>query len=67
MDYSNQIVRGDMEDLAGRDLPYEQLKGSSVLITGASGMLATYLVYFFMYLNETRDYGIQVTALANTE
>lgn len=67
MDYSNQIVRGDMEDLAGRDLPYEQLKGSSVLITGASGMLATYLVYFFMYLNETRDYGIQVTALVRNE
>ena len=48
MDYQNQIVREDMCELAKEHLPFEKLKGSSVLVTGASGMLATYMVYFFM-------------------
>ena len=30
-------------------------------------MLATYMVYFFMYLNETRKYDINVTALVRNE
>ena len=30
-------------------------------------MLATYIVYFFMYLNETRKYDINVTALVRNE
>lgn len=47
MDYQNQIVREDMCELAKEHLPFEKLKGSSVLVTGASGMLATYIVYFF--------------------
>lgn len=67
MNYSNLIIRQDMEELAGKNLPYEKLKGSSVLITGASGMLAAYIVHFLMYLNETRNYGIHVTALVRNE
>ena len=67
MDYQNQIVREDMCELAKEHLPFEKLKGSSVLVTGASGMLATYMVYFFMYLNETRKYDINVTALVRNE
>ena len=67
MDYQNQIVREDMCELAKEHLPFEKLKGSSVLVTGASGMLATYIVYFFMYLNETRKYDINVTALVRNE
>jgi len=49
MDYQNQIVREDMCELAKEHLPFEKLKGSSVLVTGASGMLATYIVYFFIF------------------
>ena len=67
MDYYDQIVREDMEDIASRECPYEKLKGCSILITGASGMLAAYLVYFFMYLNEKKDYNIQIMALVRNE
>ena len=67
MNYKNEIIRKDMRELSLRKLPYEELRGSSILITGASGMLASYLVYFFMYLNETRNCGIKITALVRNE
>lgn len=67
MNYGNQIIRDDMRELAKRELPFEELDGKNILVTGASGMLAAYMVYFFMYLNETRNYGIKVTALVRNE
>lgn len=67
MDCSNQIILKDMKDLEERNLPLEKLKNTSILITGASGMLAAYLVHFFMYLNETKKYEIRVIALVRNE
>ena len=67
MEYTNQIVQNDMEELLKKPFPYEKLKGKNILVTGASGMLAAYLVYFFMYLNEKQDYGIKVKALVRNE
>ena len=43
MDYQNQIVREDMCELAKEHLPFEKLKGSSVLVTGASDRKSTRL------------------------
>lgn len=67
MECWNPIILKDMEDLEERELPVEKLKNSSVLITGASGMLAAYLVHFFMYLNETKNFKIKVIALVRNE
>ena len=46
MDYQNQIVREDMCELAKEHLPFEKLKGSSVLVTGASRHL--YGIFFYV-------------------
>ena len=59
MRFSDAIIQEDMKALRDAELPYEMLRGKHVLITGASGMLAAYLVYFFEYLNRTKDYGIR--------
>lgn len=64
MKYTNPIVKEDMKSLLAYGLPLEKLKNKTVLVTGANGMLATYLVYFFMYLNREKDYGIHVAALS---
>ena len=66
MEYTNPIVKEDMKALLSYGIPLEKLKKKSVLVTGANGMLATYLVYFFMYLNREKDYGIHVTALSRS-
>lgn len=57
------IVKHDMEVLEKQELPYEKFKDCSILVTGASGMLAAYMISFFMYLNEKRKYDIKVLAL----
>ena len=56
MEYTNPIVKEDMKSLMEYGLPLEKLKNKNVLVTGANGMLATYLVYFFMYLNKEISY-----------
>lgn len=67
MKFSDAIIQEDMKALRDAELPYEMLRGKHVLITGASGMLAAYLVYFFEYLNRTENYGIRLTALVRNE
>ena len=36
------IIEEDLEDIFQRNIPWEKLKGTTVLITGAYGMLASY-------------------------
>lgn len=42
-----------MEEIYDRGVNWGWLQNKTVLITGAYGMLASYLVYFLIYLNET--------------
>ncbi|MDR3723198.1 MAG: NAD-dependent epimerase/dehydratase family protein [Terracidiphilus sp.] len=46
------IIAKDMEFIAKADLPWQELNGSNVLVTGASGMLTGYMIKFFSYLNK---------------
>ncbi|MGN0453050.1 MAG: NAD-dependent epimerase/dehydratase family protein [Ruminococcus sp.] len=62
--YDKSIVKSDMDNLIGRDyIPYEQLRSKTVLVTGATGMLAYYFTMALMHLNLKKDYGIRVIAL----
>ena len=48
------IIEEDLEDIFQRNIPWEKLKGTTVLITGAYGMLASYVVFMLLYLNERK-------------
>ena len=37
-------LQEDLEFIAGYDLPYEQLKGKNILVTGATGLIGASLV-----------------------
>ena len=66
INYTDIIV--DMEDIYSRNIEYSRLKGKTILITGAYGMLASELVYFLIYLNEEKNYDIKiVVAVRNKE
>lgn len=41
----NRIIEDDVGSIAN-SIEYEKLRGKSVLITGATGMLASYIVFF---------------------
>ena len=58
----NQVIKSDMAKIYHSFKNPERLKDSSFYITGASGMLASYLTYFLIFLNECHNYGIKIFA-----
>ncbi|MDG3142204.1 NAD-dependent epimerase/dehydratase family protein [Streptococcus suis] len=63
--YNNQIVQDDLQAIVSATyLDWQQLQGKTVLITGANGMLATYMVYVLAYLNEHHQADICILATA---
>lgn len=67
LNFSNIIVQEDMKDIYNEDILFNKLKNKSVLITGATGMLATYIVYFLYYLNLNRDINVKIHILARNK
>lgn len=61
---SNNIINGDMQTIFRQVKCVHKLKNCSVLVSGASGMLASYCVMFFIYLNEIHGYNIKILANA---
>lgn len=45
------------------DLPWQQLEGKTVLVTGATGMLASYVTWLLLYLHEEAGIDVSVVAL----
>lgn len=48
----NKVIYEDMKQIYGRFADLNWLKNQSVFITGAYGMLASYLTFFLIFLNE---------------
>jgi len=66
----NKIIQEDLEYITSSTIvDWKQFKNSTVLITGASGMLASYMVRTLLYLNENilKDNQCKVIALVRNE
>ena len=61
--YSNDLYLEDISYVAGLGLPWEKLQGKGVLISGATGMLGSFLVDVLMEKN-TAGLGCTVYALS---
>lgn len=44
-------------------LPWKELDGKTILVTGATGMLASYVTWLLLYLHEHHDIHVKVVAL----
>ncbi len=53
--YNNSIIQEDMESLLNRNINYKRFNGKTFFITGATGLLASYVVYYLIFLNENID------------
>ncbi len=64
--YTNDLYLEDVKRVADADLPWEKLQGKSVLLSGATGLLGSFLVDVLMEKNTT---GLDCTvyALGRTE
>ena len=65
--YRNKVVQEDLERLYSSSIPWDLLDNKSFLITGANGMIATYVVYILMYLVLRCKKNIQVFALSRNK
>ena len=63
----NHIIDEDIARILSEDLPWEEFRGATILVTGASGMIPSYVVYTLLGLNDTRNLGIKVIALVRNE
>ena len=63
----HKIVAEDLQNIAAQPIHWEKLREKTVLITGVNGMIATYLAYILLYLNDTKQMGIHVLGLARGE
>ena len=54
----NRVFREDLEAIIEEDIPWGKLNGRTVLITGASGMIGTYMLNVLTMLNEKYGYGM---------
>lgn len=50
----NRIKRQDLEYIVSTKLPWERLEGKHILISGANGFMASYIVEAILFLNDTR-------------
>ena len=59
----NRVLEDDLKTIIAEDLSWEKLKNKTVMITGASGMVGSYMLYVLLMLNEEKHYGIKVDAV----
>lgn len=59
---ANNIILEDMQEIYQSGAAWDKLDRSSIYVTGATGMIASYFVMFLVYLNEMHEYHIAIYA-----
>lgn len=56
----NRILEEDARNVVNQDIPWEKLRNKTVMVTGASGMIGSYLVRTLVMLNEMKHMNVHV-------
>lgn len=68
MSLNNPVIQKDLKEMfSDTSIDYRKFDHSTVLVTGAYGMLASYLVFMMIYLNEYKGYHINIIANGRSE
>lgn len=59
----NRVLEEDINAVLEENISWGKLKNKTVLITGASGMIGSYMLYVLTKLNDIYDYNIRVLAM----
>ncbi|MDR2598867.1 MAG: NAD-dependent epimerase/dehydratase family protein [Oscillospiraceae bacterium] len=62
----SKVIRNDMDEIFN-DGEYCFLRNKTVLVTGAYGMLASYMVYYLIYLNIEHNYNIKIITVSRNK
>jgi len=63
----NPLYQEDIRKAAALSLPWDKLRNSSVLISGATGLIGSFLVDVIMHQNKVEELKCKVYALGRTE
>lgn len=63
----NPVIERDIENILDSKINFKQLENSTVLITGASGMIGSYLMYTLAALNDLQSFNIKIVALVRNK
>lgn len=59
----NAVLQEDLENIAASALPWETMRGSTVLITGATGLVGSQLARALLAANRVHGCGLRILAL----
>ena len=48
----NKIIENDINNILNSSIPWKKFEGKTILITGATGMIPSYLVFTLLALNK---------------
>lgn len=65
--YDNELYMEDVRSTAELDLPWEKLRGRSIMISGATGMIGSFLVDVISRKNREDDLNCTIYALGRSE
>lgn len=61
------IIKEDIKKMSQANLPWDRLEGKTVLITGATGMLASYVTWLLLYLRKNCNVNVNILALCRSK
>ncbi len=61
---NERIIWEDITEIYSRNIDWEHLCNTTVLVTGPNGMLASYVMYMLIYLNKEKHMNIHIIAMA---
>ncbi len=65
--YKNEMYLEDVSYVAGLKLPWQKLKNCSILLSGATGLIGSFLIDVIMHKNTAEDLNCVVYALGRNE
>lgn len=65
--YENKMYMEDVAYVASLNIPWQKLKNSSILLSGATGLIGSFLIDVIMYKNASEDLNCIVYALGRNE
>lgn len=65
--FSSKTYREDLREIANNVVNCEQLKNKKILVTGANGLIASYIVDTLLWLDDNWQYNTEIYVLARSK